>query len=210
MDQALELIEATRNYPEETQFRWTVEANYVLKQWLKTAAPEKKEQLKQYIKDGHICVTALPMHTTPGADAREMIYMLSELKDLEKELDTKIHIGLNHDVDGQPWTIGQVMLDCGIDFYLTGINVHFGGLPFPRPYFFKWEMPDGRTLPSFLGEHYSLFSQYAFTWEKSTARMEEGLTEHARWLEGRGYDQHPDAQTRRESLSEHGAGRTSP
>lgn len=188
LDQALELIDETLDYPEETQFRWTIEGNYVLKKWLETAEAEKVEKLKKYVRDGHICVTALPMHTTPGADAREMIYMLSDLKELEKCLDTKINVALNHDVDGQPWPLGQLMLDLGVDFYLTGINVHYGGLPFPRPAFFRWKMADGRTLPTFLGEHYSLFSQYAFTWENSTERMEEGLTEHAHWLEEQGYE----------------------
>lgn len=188
LDQALALIEKTKNYPEETQFRWTIEGNYILKNWLETASEEQVEKMKAAIHSGHICVTALPMHTTPGADAREMITMLSGLKELEKRLDTRIHIAISHDVDGQPWTLGQLMLDSGVDFYLTGINVHYGGVPFLRPAFFQWEMSDGRKLPTFLGEHYSLFSQYAFTWENSTARMEEGLSEHAHWLESRGYD----------------------
>lgn len=188
LDQTLALIEATKDYPEETQFRWTIEGNYILRNWLKTAPPEQIEKMKEAIHSGHICVTALPMHTIPGADAREMVQMLSGLKELEKILDTRIHIAINHDVDGQPWTLSQLMLDSGVDFYLTGINVHYGGLPFQRPAFFQWQTSDGRKLPTFLGEHYSLFSQYGFTWENSTARMEEGLSEHAHWLESRGYE----------------------
>lgn len=187
LDQALELIEKTQDYPEETQFRWTVEGNYVLRKWLETASPEKEAKLKKYIQDGHLCVTALPMHTTPGVDARELVSILSELKGLEERLETRINVAISHDVDGQPWTLGQLLLDSGVDFYLTGINIHYGGLPFQRPYFFQWETSDGRKLPTFLGEHYSLFSQYGYTWENDTKHMDEGLTEHAKWLEERGY-----------------------
>ena len=80
------------------------------------------------------------------------------------------------------------MLDSGIDFYLTGINIHFGGLPFERPYFFQWEMADGRRLPSYLGEHYSMFSFFSETWEHSTEKMHKGLAEHAAFLEKKGYN----------------------
>lgn len=106
--------------------------------------------------------------------------MLRDIKELEEQFHTKIQIAINHDVNGQPWSMGQLMLDSGIDFYITGINIHFGGLPFERPYFFQWEMADGRRLPSYLGEHYSMFSFFSETWEHSTEKMHKGLAEHAR------------------------------
>lgn len=188
LDQAMELIEKTRNYPEEAQFRWTIEASCVLKRWLKTAAQEQIVRLRRHIKEGRICVTALPMHTTPGVDASELVYMLSDLRELEQELEMEIKVAVNHDVNGQPWTLGQLLIDSGIDFYLTGINTHFGGIPFPRMTFFQWEMSDGRRLPSFIGEHYSMFSQFIRSWEPSTDTMHKGLTEYVKWMEDQGYE----------------------
>lgn len=187
INQALELMEKTENYPEETKFRWTVEGSYVLKKWLETAPQEDMARMKKYLAEGRMCLTALPMHTTPGVNAREMVYMLSEKKELEEILDTKIHIAISHDVDGQPWPLGQMMLDSGIDFYLTGVNIHFGGLPFPRPLFFRWEMADGRKLDTFLGEHYSIFSQVIQSRDPSTEHVQNGLKEHIAWMEGNGY-----------------------
>lgn len=185
--QALELCDRTRDYPEEARFHWTVEANYVLKRWLETASAEEVALLKEMIRRGQVCVTALPFHTTPCADANEMVQMLSGLDELRALLETDITVAINHDVNGQPWTLGQLLLDSGIDFYLTGINIHFGGIPFARPAAFRWETADGRHLRSYLGEHYSLFSQYLYTEEHSTARMHQGAVEYADWLEQKGY-----------------------
>ena len=188
LNQALELTEKTKDYPENAQFRWTVEANYVLKEWLKTADNSQIRRMQDAVAQGRICLTALPMHTTPCCDAREMTGMLRDIKELEEQFHTKIQIAINHDVNGQPWSMGQLLLDSGIDFYLTGINIHFGGLPFERPYFFQWEMADGRRLPSYLGEHYSMFSFFSETWEHSTDKMHKGLAEHAAFLEKKGYN----------------------
>lgn len=187
LDQAIDLCVKTADYPEEARFCWTVEANIVVKEWLKTAPSERVKVLKRLIQEGRICITALPMHTTPNCDTAELITMLSGLNSLADELETQIHVAINHDVNGQPWTLGQLLLDSGIDFYLTGINIHFGGIPFPRPSAFDWEMADGRRLLTFLGEHYSLFSQFLFTEEHSTKRMEEGAKEYVSRLEAAGY-----------------------
>ena len=149
IDQALELIDLTKDYPEETQFRWTVEGNYVLVKWLETADAKKVEKLKGYIKDGHICVTALPMHTTPGADAREMVSLLADLKELEKKLDTKINVAINHDVDGQPWTIGQLMLDSGVDFILQVSMSITAGFLSPDRTFSSGRCQTGERFPPF-------------------------------------------------------------
>ncbi len=187
LQQALELCWNTRDYPEGSRFCWTVEANYVLKRWLKTASPADIDLLKEMIRRGQVCITAQPFHATPCANANEMVHMLSELEQLRDLLETDIKVAINHDVNGQPWPLGQLLLDSGVDFYLTGINIHFGGVPFVRPAAFQWEMADGRRLQTYLGEHYSLFSQYLYTQEHSLERMQEGALEYAKWLEDLGY-----------------------
>lgn len=188
IEQAIDLCIETSDYPEESRFRWTVEANYPLRRWLETARPERVDLLKQFVREGQISLAALPMHTTPGADAGEALHMLEDLDQLRALFDAKMATAVNHDVNGQPWPLSQFLLDSGVNFYLTGINIHFGGIPFNRPSAFRWETPDGRELLTFLGEHYSLFSQFFYTYEADTEKMHEGVTKYVARLEQNGYD----------------------
>ena len=65
LQQALELCRQTRDYPEGSRFCWTVEANYILRRWLKTASEADIALLKEMIQRGQICVTALPFMARP-------------------------------------------------------------------------------------------------------------------------------------------------
>ena len=66
IDQAIDICLRTADYPEESRFCWTIEANYVLKRWMETAEPERISLLKELIREKRICVTAFPI---PHRDA---------------------------------------------------------------------------------------------------------------------------------------------
>lgn len=183
IEQAIALCKKTDGYPEESKFRWTCEATYPVEKWMEHADPADIGEFKRLVKEGRISVAALPVHTAPGMHAREMTRMLKDLDVLRDRLDAPIRTAINHDINGQPWTLSSILLDSHVNFYMTGINIHFGGIPFQRPTAFWWMAPDGRKLLSYVGEHYSLFSQFLFTYENSTAKMHEGLKEYAERLE---------------------------
>lgn len=189
IDDAIELCLKTKDYPKEAQFKWTCEATLPVMKWLRTASDEKISIFKELVKKGQISITALMMHTTPLMNTQQMFEVLSAKRELEQLLDIKITTAINHDVNGQPWSFGQALLNVGIEFYLTGINIHFGGIPFKRPDAFYWEMPDGQSLLTYLGEHYSLFSQFFYTYENDTRKMHEGITDYIKRLEESGYEQ---------------------
>lgn len=187
IDQAMELCRKTKDNPEESQFRWTCEATYPVTKWLEDAEPERAEEFIQLVKENRISVAALPMHTTPCVTSGKLVSMMRDLDDLRETLKNPIHTAITHDVNGQPWTLSQVLLDSQVDFYMTGINIHFGGVPFQRPMAFWWETPDKRKLLSYVGEHYSLFSQLFYTCENDTKRMHEGIEEYLRHLKEQNY-----------------------
>lgn len=189
IEQAIDLCLKTADYPEESRFRWTAEAAYPVLKWIKTAEPERIKLFRQLVKDGYISISALPVHTTPGSTAQQLTWYLQQLDEIRELTGSSITTAMNHDVNGQPWTLASLLTDSNIEFYITGINIHFGGIPFPRPYVFQWESPEGRRLPSFIGEHYSLFCQYFFTWENSTKKMHEGVKEYVDRIEKRGWQQ---------------------
>lgn len=187
IEQVIELCEKTRDYPPEAQFKWTCEATYPVVRWMEHASAQMIERFVKLVEEKRISVTALPMHTTPGCTGMQMLDMMKDLSGLRKRLHTPISTAINHDVNGQPWPLSQLLLDSQVDFYLTGINIHFGGIPFKRPCAFWWETPDGRRLLSFVGEHYSLFSQFCQTCEADTGKMHQGICDYVSRLEEEGY-----------------------
>lgn len=187
IEQAIDLCQQTADWPEESRFRWTCEATYPVLRWLKTAEPDRVEAFRKLVKEGYISIAALPMHTTPGCTALQLTQALQNLDEIRELTGSKITTAINHDVNGQPWTMANMLLDSQVQFYLTGINIHMGGIPFPRPYAFLWEAQDGRKLPSFIGEHYSLFSQFMFTYLGSTEKMHEGVQEYVNRIEQSGW-----------------------
>lgn len=188
IEQAIELCEKTREWPQESQFKWTCEVTYPVLKWMERAEPEKVQQFVKLVSEQRISIAALPMHTTPCSTEVQMLSMMKNLNDLRKRTSSRIETAINHDINGQPWPMSQVLLDSGIDFYLTGINVHFGGIPYQRPMAFRWKSPDGRELLSFVGEHYSLFSQFFQTCEGDTNKMHQGVLTYVARLEEQGYD----------------------
>lgn len=187
IEQAIALCEKTENYPEESRFCWTCEATYPVMKWLEHAEPEKIDKFRCLVSEGRISIAALPMHTTPGMTLGKMVTMARDFDVVREKTGASLDFAINHDINGQPWTMSSVLLDSHVDFYMTGINIHFGGIPFPRPAAFWWEAPDGRKLLTYEGEHYSLFSQFLHTWEKSTEKMDEGIREYAERLERQGH-----------------------
>lgn len=189
IDQAIALCEKTEDWPEESRFRWTCEVTWPLKKWFAEAETGKQEAFRRLVKKNLISVAALPMHTTPGCSTQQLAQALQGLDEMRKLTGSEIRTAINHDVNGQPWTMASLLLDSGVDFYITGINIHFGGIPFPRPCAFRWETCDGRKLTTYLGEHYSMFNTFLQTEYEDTARMAEGIRDYLERMEKSGWEE---------------------
>lgn len=187
IDEAIDLCLKTENNPEDSKFRWTCEATLPVLKWLETASEERVEDFKRLLQNGQISISALMMHSTPLNNSTQLVQQLQPIKELRERFGVKVNTAINHDVNGQPWPLSQIMLDAGIEFYITGINIHFGGIPFQRPVAFNWVTPDNRKLLTFQGEHYSLFSQFFETSKEDTSLMAKGIEEYVERLEKNGY-----------------------
>lgn len=183
---AIELCNKYRK--KENPFRWTIEATLPLMKWLDDATKEQTKLLKELIDEGLVSVCALPMHTTPLNDAFQLKKLLEFKRTIEEALGIKITTAINHDINGQSWSFSDILLDAGVEFYLTGENIHFGGIPFQRPVGFNWITPSSKKLLCFLGEHYSLFSQFLKTDQRDVELMHKGLMNYLSHLDEQEYD----------------------
>lgn len=183
IDQALQMCEMTEGWAEVNRFRWTCESSYPVIRWLETAKASQVDRFKHFLHNGQMSIAASFMHMTPLCSAEELATTLLPVRQLRRQFDIEMKTAIHHDINGQPWPYNQLLLDAGVEFFIMGINIHFGGVPFNRPNAFHWEAPDRRKLLTFNGEHYSLFSQICDVNAKDTNIMAQGLAKYLEKVE---------------------------
>ncbi|HTP10977.1 MAG TPA: hypothetical protein VMP08_22135, partial [Anaerolineae bacterium] len=173
INDALHLIEDyASKHPAASAFRWTIETTCGLEAWLKTAQASDIDRLVWAEKNGYLEVTAMFANITPLLDIPQLIESLRPMQRLRTEFGFDVRYAMNCDVNGQNWTLADVLLDAGIEGFSMAINHHFGGPPDPRPNVFLWQAPSGRTLPAHNGWQYSKATDFGLGDETDERFME--------------------------------------
>lgn len=187
IDEAIELCEATANWPEPSRVRWTCETTAPLLYWLERASSRQIARFRHLVKRGQIGAGAMHLNITPLSSFETLVRGLAPIEVLRRELGLPLKVAINHDVNGLPWPITDLLLDVGVEMLLMGINVHFGGFPMVRPRGFSWLSPSDRPLLAFNAEHYQSFDREARLAENNLDAMEKGLANYLARLEASGY-----------------------
>jgi alpha-mannosidase len=185
--EAIDWLEATSVLPEAARPKWTCEVTEPLRRWLDDASDESIERFTQLHRAGRIGIAALRWHIDSCVDMRGLERLLTGKRELEDLLETTLRVACQHDVNGVPWPLADVLLDAGVDFFTMAVNPHLGRAVQPRPGMFRWQAPSGRQLRVFNGSAYTMFDQAFFAWEDSVERMEDGWARLARRLGEIGY-----------------------
>jgi alpha-mannosidase len=155
INEALRLIDHYAGNPPESRFRWTVETTCGLEAWLRTASSRDIDRLIAADKAGLLEVMAMQTNNTPLLNSAQLIESLRPVQRLRSDYGLDIRHAMNCDINGQNWTLADILLDTGIEGFSMAINHHFGGPPHPRPSIFLWQAPSGRVLPALNGWQYS-------------------------------------------------------
>ena len=186
IDDALRLIDRYTDNPPESRFRWTVETTCGLDAWLKTASSRDIDRLIAADKAGLLEVMAMQTNNTPLLDTMQLIESLRPVQRLRRDYGLDIRHAMNCDINGQNWTLADLLLDAGIEGFSMAINHHFGGPPHPRPNVFLWQTPSGRTLPAHNGWQYSKANDFGLG-NESDERFLEWLPKIDTYLAEIGY-----------------------
>ena len=160
IDEALSLMQRYEGNPPDSRFRWTIETTCGLDAWLKTASSRAIDRLITADKAGLLEVMAMQTNNTPLLDTTQLIESLRPVDRLRRDYGLDIHYAMNCDINGQNWTLADILLDAGIEGFSMAINHHFGGPPHPRPNVFLWQTPSGRVLPAHNGWQYSKANEF--------------------------------------------------
>jgi hypothetical protein len=148
IDQALQVVDQNRSLPPEQQFVWTVPGwpmSKILDDW-PGQTPERKQKIRQAIREGRFVVHALPfsMHTE-SLELEDLVFGLgfasrtSRALGLELPRDAKMT-----DVVCHTWMLSTLLAHAGVEFLHIGCNSACSSPEVPP--LFWWQGPDGSRL----------------------------------------------------------------
>ena len=128
LDLVLDLCTVTDDWPDESQFRWIVEASYTLRHYLKTH-PERKQELKARIDQGRIEISGKLAHTHSSTVGHEQIIrnLYESTIDLSTQLGGRIVTAVHSDVDGITWGSVTAWAGAGIRYFSFNPNYFYRG-----------------------------------------------------------------------------------
>lgn len=141
------------NDPSKPKFYWTAEALETVDTWWQQATPAKRKDLLKAIKSGQFEVAAMTFNVHPFYNGRLSDKLVNWVpEDMWEKFNPQVAI--QHDVNGFPRAMASKLMDKGIRYFWSGLNLHWGGIFHKPPYAFWWKMPDGRKALVWLGMPY--------------------------------------------------------
>jgi hypothetical protein len=158
LDQVLDLADASAGWPDDAQFRWSIEANWPLQEWIQLRPAARVNALFDLARAGRVEVTALPFNLhTEACSADELAHMLRFADDLRRRHGIDVSTAMQTDVPGATVGLAQLLVDAGVDFLSVSHNYagrsvphHVGGQSLTRPFY--WQAPAGGRLLTWFGD----------------------------------------------------------
>jgi len=125
--QALDLIEKTKDYPPDAQFRWNTEVFWQVEQFYKIATPEQKQKFEQAVREHRIGLDALYGNLLTGlARGEELLRQMQFATDLGRRCGVKVDSMMISDVPGLVWGIVPALAQAGVKYISDGPNASSG------------------------------------------------------------------------------------
>ena len=166
----LEMAAATRDFPEEAQFRCVIEQVWSLLHFLRTATPAQTAKMVELLRSGHVELTALLGNLVTELCGHETLVRAAyPAFALKRQYGIPIISAEHNDVPGFSWGLAQVLTGAGIKIFIPRL-----------PFYWSWGEQD---LQSFWDQD-AIFPEGgpgAFWWEAPS---------HARillWCNNQGY-----------------------
>jgi len=153
IDYAVDYCEMTKDYPDDSKFRWTCESSWAVREYLESRPKEQVERFLKCIKDGQIEVCGMFFNMSELADENSLRAFLEPIREIKKA-GIPVVTAMQDDVNGIAWCLADYLPDLGVKYFTMGENATRALLPFDKPTLYKWQSPSGKQLYSFRSDHY--------------------------------------------------------
>jgi alpha-mannosidase len=165
IEDALRLIDHTRDFPPEARFRWNVEILWPVESWLAHATPAERGRFFAAVRRGSIGLNAFYAGVLSGlATAPEMTHFFDYARRLRDRDSLPLSTALISDIPGQSWGIVTALAESGFhDFAIAPNSGDRIGYVLQdwgdRPFEWVSESRQDTVLTWVAGASYSLFHE---------------------------------------------------
>ncbi|WP_413996964.1 glycoside hydrolase family 38 C-terminal domain-containing protein [Maribacter sp. 2307ULW6-5] len=153
IDYALDYCDQTDDYPDEAKFRWTCEAAWTVREYLKNRPQRQIDRLLRRIKEGRIEVTGMFFNFSEIIDETALAMQTQALTHC-KEKGIDVTTAMQNDANGIGWAMIDLYNNTGVKYLTMGQHGHRAHVPFDKPTSFWWESNSGNRLLAYRSEHY--------------------------------------------------------
>ncbi len=153
IDYALDYCDQTDNYPEDAQFRWTCEASWAVREYLKSRPQSQIDRLLKRIKEGRIEVTGMFFNFSDVVSEAALAQQVQPVKRF-KENGIVVETAMQNDVNGIGWSMIDYFAHTDVKYLTMGQHGHRARIPFDKPTSFYWQSKAGNRLLAYRSEHY--------------------------------------------------------
>jgi len=161
LDEILDFCEKTKDWPEESKFKYSIEQFWSLNHFIKNRSKETVDKLIKFIKKGQIEVTALfGNEVTELCGHEELIRLLYPSFELKRKYDISITCAELNDIPGLSWGLPKILAGAGVKYFSPYLPDYFSwhnvkvhtfwdeSKVLPRDMFgaFWWEGQDGARV----------------------------------------------------------------
>lgn len=123
LEEALRLIQATRDYPPEARYKWNIEILWPLESYLRQAAEQKRQEVIAAVRNGSIGLNALYVNPLTGlANAVEMSHFTEYARQLAKEYSLPMTTAQVSDIPGFTWGLVSALAQSGVKYFASAPN----------------------------------------------------------------------------------------
>jgi hypothetical protein len=153
IDHALDYCDQTDHLPDASQFRWTCETSWSVREYLNSRPQEQVDRLLKRIREGRIEATGMFLNFSEIIDEPALAAQTKTLRML-KNSGIDVTTAMQNDVNGIAWCLVDYFQHTDVKYLTMGVHAHRARLPFNKPTAFWWQSPSGNRLLAYRSEHY--------------------------------------------------------
>ncbi len=173
-DDVVRFCDETKDWPEEAQYRYTLEGTWSLQHFVAHRPKEAVDKFGAYVEQGRIEIGALFGNEIDSlCGHEELIRLLYPSFRFKRQYGGEISVGSITDVPGLSWGLPSVLAGSGVKYFFAGLPTYFEWgrsdihtfwdeaaiLRHGRPDAFRWEGPDGQNVLVYYQGTYGFFKR---------------------------------------------------